>query len=85
MCNITYALLLSRPARGAWIEMAHTPAGGPRPPSRPARGAWIEMSLRTAIVFFTRSRPARGAWIEIGLPGQPHRAGPVAPREGRVD
>ena len=38
-----YLLLMSRPARGAWIEIkaVTTSAGAER--SRPARGAWIEI------------------------------------------
>ena len=45
MCIVICTLLLSRPARGAWVEMwayytnAHVPA------SRPARGAWVEIYI----------------------------------------
>ena len=44
MCKEICSLLLSRPARGAWIEIPkeyqdHLCRGA----SRPARGAWIEI------------------------------------------
>ena len=37
--------LLSRPARGAWIETSHVSHGRRRQRSRPARGAWIETTI----------------------------------------
>ena len=38
-------IVVSRPVRGAWIEMnAYAPHGSWKP-SRPVRGAWIEILL----------------------------------------
>ena len=78
---------LSRPARGAWIEMS-----GCKLPlragteSRPARGAWIEITHRQSPKLLSRkSRPARGAWIEILEPVFRYAIKSVAPRTGRVD
>ena len=58
---------MSRPARGAWIEMAASPRScRGRSPSRPARGAWIEIRRsHAASRAHASSRPARGAWIEM--------------------
>ena len=43
VCKVICVLLLSRPARGAWIEIAVGAAAKAAQTSRPARGAWIEM------------------------------------------
>ena len=56
---------MSRPARGAWIEIRQQWFVGSVAMSRPARGAWIEIGLEYIILYIARSRPARGAWIEI--------------------
>ena len=39
---------VSRPARGAWIEMLITGNRSDKLESRPARGAWIEIRLAVA-------------------------------------
>ena len=44
--NIDYDLM-SRPARGAWIETTWQSAPCAVKESRPARGAWIETAHRT--------------------------------------
>ena len=61
------AWTLSRPARGAWVEIRMTSAYRWSALSRPARGAWVEMFALTVKLFAVRSRPARGAWVEITL------------------
>ena len=55
----------SRPARGAWIEIAADTSAAGSDTSRPARGAWIEIRCHPPARCSRRSRPARGAWIEI--------------------
>ncbi len=58
--------MLSRPIRGAWIEISSRCSRGTSSMSRPIRGAWIEiMVMRRGIKDSTGSRPIRGAWIEI--------------------
>ena len=39
---------MSRPARGAWIEILRGSDGAGTARSRPARGAWIEMTSGSA-------------------------------------
>ena len=56
----------SRPARGAWVEMAiRFSLNVLRRWSRPARGAWVEIYVQFDKLTFISSRPARGAWVEI--------------------
>ena len=59
-------IIMSPPARGAWIEMMYDldvmQAGQTSPP---ARGAWIEICLLSHTHSAILSLPARGAWIEI--------------------
>ena len=43
MCKEICSLLLSRPSRGAWIEIEFQGIMPVRGKSRPSRGAWIEM------------------------------------------
>ena len=44
MCIVICTLLLSRPARGAWVEiMVKCYHNMKELSSRPARGAWVEM------------------------------------------
>ena len=38
---------VSRPARGAWIEIETFPPSGDCRQSRPARGAWIEILMKS--------------------------------------
>ena len=56
---------MSRPIRGAWIEMIRSVIDTPKEPSRPIRGAWIEIGMVAGIPQITGSRPIRGAWIEM--------------------
>ena len=69
----------SRPARGAWIEIADGVKINGNVTSRPARGAWIEIDMLQILNPVIESRPARGAWIEIGSTGR-HAEG----RHGRA-
>ena len=77
---------LSRPARGAWVEICRviSPCGA-LPSSRPARGAWVEI-YRVQVIDpdAPESRPARGAWVEIKMARWLWRRCIVAPRKGRV-
>ena len=41
---VTYALIASHPARGAWIEIRPRCGRSQRGGSHPARGAWIEIT-----------------------------------------
>ena len=75
----------SRPARGAWVEIAvlkHSAVSAPV--SRPARGAWVEILRYQNRRSRARSRPARGAWVEIAIVNLLSTMLNVAPREGRV-
>ena len=57
---------LSRPARGAWVEIYFSlRKAGKENLSRPARGAWVEIKQEVGLGSENRSRPARGAWVEI--------------------
>ena len=58
---------VSRPVRGAWIEIAPTAAAAAAAASRPVRGAWIEMYWSHLRLRFVMSRPVRGAWIEMQI------------------
>ena len=44
MCIVICTLLLSRPARGAWVEILPLNDGTFFDVSRPARGAWVEIA-----------------------------------------
>ena len=44
MCIVICTLLLSRPARGAWVEILILIDEIGVLQSRPARGAWVEIS-----------------------------------------
>ena len=66
MCKEICSLLLSRPSRGAWIEIILAANTQIEAASRPSRGAWIEIYLISEQSNRQRrSRPSRGAWIEI--------------------
>ena len=63
-------LMLSPPARGAWIEISVGRNGPHSVASPPARGAWIEMFNWWRVGMELKSPPpARGAWIEIMMEG----------------
>ena len=63
---------MSRPVRGARIEIVRTPAVGRRRASRPVRGARIEIPLSCGCGSCGKSRPARGARIEIPVEDHGH-------------
>ena len=85
--EVAFALVASRPARGAWIEIENSAGNVPcRGLSRPARGAWIEIGIVMPIsARMVSSHPARGAWIEMSHVRRFGIPCPVAPRKGRVD
>ena len=77
---------MSRPTRGAWIEIESEDEYFKIAKSRPTRGAWIEICTRRAYRSTTRrSRPTRGAWIEIVYVCYNCLHDHVAPHAGRVD
>ena len=77
---------VSRPVRGAWIEINHTPEkSNATDKSRPVRGAWIEIGMQRKSTAVLVSRPVRGAWIEIKMSVDNDFDEVVAPRKGRVD
>ena len=76
MCIVICTLLLSRPARGAWVEIEiHRIAHLARQRRAPqgARGLKSLLSMPTETNYL--SRPARGAWVEIMMPPVPSRYG----------
>ena len=77
---------MSRPARGAWIEIRNEKFVGKLTSGRAPRGArGLKSAGHGTAAYQARSRPARGAWIEIGRGGIREGFGEVAPRAGRVD
>ena len=63
-CLATPQLLscyLSRPARGAWIEMRTARRGARQTTSRPARGAWIEIRGKRPCYCCRAGRAPQGA------------------------
>ena len=52
---------LSRPARGAWIEISSGKNYADRLVSRPARGAWIEIIGDPIVETYTGRRAPQGA------------------------
>ena len=84
--GIITAFGLSRPARGAWIEIPDSsgyPLGMPGRAPQGARGLKSYRALTPSALI--RSRPARGAWIEIAIVAGCDVTLSVAPRKGRVD
>ena len=75
---------MSRPARGAWVEILSQIEWLVMPESRPARGAWVEIDWSDAQKLQLKSRPARGAWVEMGIRDTWIFSPFVAPRKGRV-
>ena len=87
MCKEICSLLLSRPSRGAWIEIA-TDIDGSRiaVTSRPSRGAWIEIPTCCRTVLASRGRAPRGArGLKYKIFLETHSRTEVAPLAGRVD
>ena len=58
---------MSRPTRGAWIEITRSRKASKMSGSRPTRGAWIEIVSLRDRTDTQLSRPTRGAWIEISV------------------
>ena len=59
---------LSRPARGAWVEIRRFWVARQNAPSRAPQGArGLKFDARQGKIIHRRSRPARGAWVEITL------------------
>ena len=50
----------SRPARGAWIEIASARANSAQRSSRPARGAWIEIQTGACRSYADLVAPRKG-------------------------
>ena len=75
---------MSRPARGAWVEIEEVKQLRLELQSRPARGAWVEMRERQQVQLDARRAPqgARGLKL-VGLNSMPAETH-VAPRKGRV-
>ena len=77
---------MSRPARGAWIEIIAAWECESWEHGRAPHGARGLKSLKwLRLCLLKRSRPARGAWIEILRHGAVRSFCAVAPRTGRVD
>ena len=84
--STTNAAAMSRPARGAWIEIqfyGDIVAVCNRRAPQGARGLKFINQLKQEGI--DTSRPARGAWIEIPVGSALVTAVSVAPRKGRVD
>ena len=82
---VTNSVTLSRPARGAWVEINRDFKSMPSEAmSRPARGAWVEIPPSGQETIPIESRPARGAWVEMMKNVSPNQSIIVAPRKGRV-
>ena len=60
VCKVICVLLLSRPARGAWIEIPPPCPSLPPGRSRPARGAWIEIGKRKHAIDTISVAPREG-------------------------
>ena len=56
--------VLSRPARGGWIEIITQRGGGPWQRSRPARGGWIEILARYHSAGVTCHVPSREGRVD---------------------
>ena len=60
MCIVICTLLLSRPARGAWVEIIALGKLFVSVQSRPARGAWVEMRKSNNCGLSCRVAPRKG-------------------------
>ena len=78
--------VVSRPARGAWVEIGVVYMRNYGVPSRAPHGArgLKFRDRRNDVLAVLRSRPARGAWVEIAVYCLLAPATTVAPRTGRV-
>ncbi len=79
-------ILLSPPARGAWIETYSCAQASSSPRGRPPRGG---RGLKPFSAINPQKKasspPARGAWIETHFPLPLFSCSRVAPRAGGVD
>ena len=60
MCIVICTLLLSRPARGAWVEMVVCAHAASDMQSRPARGAWVEIRTIQSSALLNVVAPRKG-------------------------
>ena len=60
MCIVICTLLLSCPARGAWVEIDAVTTHSKVEASCPARGAWVEIIMKTLISFLLIVVPRKG-------------------------
>ena len=76
---------MSRPARGAWVEIIKKLMEALGVTRRAPQGARGLKSRKTEYTGLQRpSRPARGAWVEIFAALLSFAVMSVAPRKGRV-
>ena len=61
MADKAAAKQLSRPARGAWVEISTTHTTTATSTSRPARGAWVEIGKEAKPWMLSRCRAPQGA------------------------
>ena len=86
MPSVVFSALVSRPARGAWIEILSMDEAAHLVQRRAPHGArGLKSAERNGRGGQFRSRPARGAWIEIAVVSGQDMSEYVAPRTGRVD
>ena len=66
-CDAVFAVCVSLPVRGAWVEILLEEATMEVPLlSLPVRGAWVEMLVvGLYYLILPASLPVRGAWVEI--------------------
>ena len=78
-------LMMSRPARGAWVEINNAATFEWVVTGRAPQGArGLKYNDIETKVNAAESRPARGAWVEISQSLGATRNPAVAPRKGRV-
>ena len=76
---------MSRPARGAWVEIPILIADASEVLRRAPQGArGLKFFQKSFWIVNTKSRPARGAWVEIFASPPITMSIMVAPRKGRV-
>ena len=86
LCLILLSILLSRPARGGWIEIILNAVKSELVSSRPARGGWIEISIKIHDFSGKCSPAPHGAGgLKSDAPISVSSTSDVPPRTGRVD
>ena len=76
---------MSRPARGAWVEIILAANTQIQAASRPARGAWVEIRNSTSQAHAHRRRAPQGArGLKYSIKDAKTGFMTVAPRKGRV-